>query len=136
MCGRDEPTTDELEQHLVRRVISVEGLAGLEKRYNRQGIPNSQAKGGATNKAASSKGSQPANGSGRQGKNGSKKGSAAAGGVGAGVGAGAGAAGATGNSTAGGPTGGNTALVLFPFPSRQQAQYVLLTVPPLQTLLQ
>ncbi|EKM78686.1 hypothetical protein AGABI1DRAFT_114293 [Agaricus bisporus var. burnettii JB137-S8] len=73
MTGRDEPTTEELERHLVRRVASVEGLEGLEKRYNRGGVPKSKAKGGASNKGTSKKGKQSKGSSNHQGGEGSTK---------------------------------------------------------------
>lgn len=39
MTGREEPTRRDLHGLLERRVLSVEGQDGLEKRYNRYGLP-------------------------------------------------------------------------------------------------
>lgn len=51
MTGREEPTSEELEQHLAKRVVSVEGPEGLEKRYNRLGVPKPKTGGASSTKA-------------------------------------------------------------------------------------
>lgn len=42
MTGSNPPPDRELHARLRRRVLSVEGPEGLEKRYNRQGVPKQQ----------------------------------------------------------------------------------------------
>ena len=39
MTGRQAPSSSSLEQNLVKRVLAVEGTEGLERRYNRRGVP-------------------------------------------------------------------------------------------------
>jgi len=39
MTGREEPTRRELQEKLERRILEVEGPEGLEKRFNRMGVP-------------------------------------------------------------------------------------------------
>lgn len=53
MTGREEPTSEELQQHLEKRVIAVEGPEGLEKRFSRYGVPKSRPKGATTTKTVS-----------------------------------------------------------------------------------
>lgn len=42
MTGSNPPPDRELHARLHRRVLSVEGPEGLEKRYNRKGVPKQQ----------------------------------------------------------------------------------------------
>ena len=42
MTGRAGPTDAELVENLERRVLAVEGPEGLERRYNRMGVPSSR----------------------------------------------------------------------------------------------
>ena len=39
MTGREAPSSRSLEQNLVKRVQVVEGTEGLERRFNRMGLP-------------------------------------------------------------------------------------------------
>ena len=39
MTGREEPSRRELQERLERRVLEIEGPEGLEKRFNRIGVP-------------------------------------------------------------------------------------------------
>lgn len=39
MTGREEPTRRDLQEKLERRILEVEGPEGLEKRFNRMGVP-------------------------------------------------------------------------------------------------
>ncbi|KXN91695.1 putative aspartic-type endopeptidase CTSD [Leucoagaricus sp. SymC.cos] len=122
MTGRNEPSAEELEQHMKRRVVSVEGPEGLQKRYNRQGVPKTQ--GGATGKTNNQKATGGRNGqqgngaTGQSGNNnggnqttGNKGGKGAGNskggkGAGAATGAAAGAAGGAAGATAGATSGG------------------------------
>ncbi|KAF9453437.1 acid protease [Macrolepiota fuliginosa MF-IS2] len=71
MTGRDEPTSEELTRHLEKRVIAVEGPEGLEKRYNRQGVPKSRPTSDTTLKTVSTKAkTNSQTGSGNNQKNG------------------------------------------------------------------
>jgi hypothetical protein len=38
MSGRQEPPLDLLERNLMRRVLQVEGVDGLERRFNRRNL--------------------------------------------------------------------------------------------------
>ncbi|KAG6832820.1 hypothetical protein H0H92_009439 [Tricholoma furcatifolium] len=40
MTGRRQPTSEELHENLRKRVLAVEGEEGLQKRYNRFGVPS------------------------------------------------------------------------------------------------
>lgn len=40
MTGRLEPTRRELQANLEKRILSIEGAEGLEKRFNRMGVPS------------------------------------------------------------------------------------------------
>jgi len=93
MTGRAEPSVDELEYNLRKRVLAVEGEEGLTKRYNRVGLHK--------NKAANLAGTNALIGGGR--KNRKNKAAAAGAGAGAVIGAGAGAA----KQAAGKGKGGN-----------------------------
>jgi len=39
MTGRVEPTRRELQANLEKRILSIEGVEGLERRFNRMGVP-------------------------------------------------------------------------------------------------
>lgn len=40
MTGSREPSTRELQERLERRVLAIEGPEGLERRFNRMGVPS------------------------------------------------------------------------------------------------
>lgn len=116
MTGRDEPSHEELELHLKRRVLSVEGPEGLEKRYNRQGVPKTQSKTSSTKTNNNKKvngglkgltGALTGAGNGQQGNGGGRQGGNTTSGKGAkgtskgGKGASAAGAGAAGAASAG-----------------------------------
>jgi len=50
MTGREVPSSTSLEQNLVKRILAVEGTEGLEKRFNRIGVPRRERREGVLEK--------------------------------------------------------------------------------------
>jgi len=118
MTGRRAPSTEELHENLRKRVLAVEGEEGLERRYNRIGVPKTKSKtagSGAVLASAAAKGrTEKVKGNRTKGKGiatGNGKGAVAAGAGGAVVGgavAGGAAAGNTTNTGTGAAAGNTT----------------------------
>ncbi|GLB40508.1 putative peptidase A1 family protein [Lyophyllum shimeji] len=105
MTGRREPTTEELHENLRKRVLAVEGEQGLERRYNRIGVPKkSKTAGSGAVLASGAARNRKGKGQGNGRIKGNGKGIAAGGAAGAGAGAAAGAsAGAAAGASAAAP---------------------------------
>jgi len=50
MTGREAPSSTSLEQNLVKRILAVEGTEGLERRFNRIGVPRRERREGVLEK--------------------------------------------------------------------------------------